>query len=124
MLIGSIIYIVFRDKNLLMFKWFDILGLSNQINYIRLSFSETTIPNYILFNYPDGVWIYSFVSLMLILWKKIKSNFKYFWYFIAPILGIFAEIGQYINWVPGTFDFFDLIFFLLGSFLPFILVRK
>jgi len=124
MVIGGCVYTIFREKSLLMFKWFNLLGISKQIDYLRVYFSEINIPNWILFNYPDGVWIYSFVSLMLIVWENEESSLKKFWYMIVPILGICAEIGQYINIVPGTFDILDLFFCLIGTILPFILISR
>ena len=124
MIIGGFIYIVFREKNLLMFNWFNLIGCENIIDSLRFHFSTYNIPNWILFNYPDGVWIYSFVSLMIIVWGGVKSNTKFIWFAIAPILGISAEIGQYINFIPGTYDQLDLMFCLAGSLLPFILIKK
>ena len=124
MIIGGFIYIIFREENLLMFSWFNSLGAGNLIDFLRFHFSKYHIPHWIVFNYPDGVWIYSFVSLMLIIWSKIKSNTKFIWLIIVPILGICAEIGQYINLVPGTYDQIDLIFCLMGSLLPFILIKE
>ena len=64
MIIGGFVYIIFRDKNLLMFNWFDSLGFQNLVDSIRLDFSKFDLPSWLLFNYPDGVWIYSFVYLM------------------------------------------------------------
>ena len=123
MIIGAFIYVTFREKNLLMFSWFDSLGLYGVIDYLRLNFSKYNIPSWILFNYPDGVWIYSFVSLMIVVWDKVKSNIRFFWFAIAPILGISAELGQFFNILPGTYDQFDLIFCIIGSFLPFVLLK-
>ena len=91
---------------------------------LNANFSKFDLPNWLLFNYPDGVWIYSFVSLMIIIWNKVESRMKFVWFSIAPILGISAEIGQYINIIPGTYDQFDLLFCFLGSLLPFILIKK
>ena len=66
MIIGAFIYVIFREKNLIMFSWFDSLGLNGIIDYLRLNLSKYNIPSWILFNYPDGVWIYSFISLMIV----------------------------------------------------------
>ena len=123
MIIGTFIYIIFREENLLMFSWFDSLGLYSLVDYLRLNFSKYNIPNFILYSYPDGVWIYSFVSLMIVIWDRAKSNMRFFWFAIAPILGISAEIYQYFNILPGTYDPLDLIFCIIGSFLPFGLIK-
>ena len=121
MLIGGFIYILFREDNLLMFNWFNSLGMKNLIDFFREhTLSINLIPNWIKFSLPDGIWIYSLTSLMLIIWYKDSSKTKYIWLLIGPILGISAELGQLINIVPGTFDNTDLIFCLIASITPFI----
>ena len=121
MLIGGFIYILFREDNLLMFNWFNSLGMKNLIDFFQeYTLSKNLIPNWIKFSLPDGIWIYSLTSLMLIIWYKDSNKTKYIWLLIGPILGISAELGQLINIVPGTFDNTDLIFCLIGSITPFI----
>ena len=121
MLIGGFIYILFREDNLLMFNWFNSLGMKNLIDFFQEhTLLKNLIPNWIKFSLPDGIWIYSLTSLMLIIWYKDSSKTKYIWLLIGPILGISAELGQLINIVPGTFDNTDLIFCLIASITPFI----
>ena len=64
MMLGGIIYIIFRDNNTLMFSWFYKLGIAENIENIRNVIEINFLPNWILFNFPDGVWIYSLTSLM------------------------------------------------------------
>jgi len=110
-LIGGIIYILFREGNLRMFSWLYLLGLDSLIYDFRVNISlHNQIPDWILYNLPDGIWLYSLTSLMIIIWERESSISKYFWFLIIPILGLSAEFGQSINIVPGTYDKNDLIF--------------
>jgi hypothetical protein len=34
------------------------------------------------------------------------------------MVAILSEIGQFFEIVPGTFDIFDLLFYILGTILP------
>ena len=125
MLIGGFIYIFFREPSLLMFKWFDYLQLNDFIFYLREEYLfNLTTPDWIIYNLPDGIWIYSLTSLMLIVWNNHKSSFKYFWILVGPLLGISAEICQYFYIISGTFDIIDLIFCIVASILPFIVIYK
>ena len=125
MLIGGFIYILFRKENLLMFNWFNLLGVENLINFFRnkVLFNKL-IPNWVKFSLPDGIWLYSLTSLMIIIWERDSSISKYFWFLIIPILGLSAEFGQSINIVPGTYDKNDLIFCLFATITPFLLIKK
>ena len=120
MLIGGFIYILFREKSLIMFSWFYSMGLDNLINSLRNSISfNNQIPGWIIYNFPDGIWIYSLTSLMLIVWSQNSSKLRHLWLYMGPVLGISAELGQLINIIPGTFDNTDLIFCFFASIIPF-----
>ena len=119
-LIGGFIYILFRENNLLMFSWFESLGLDSITNYLRNNYLfNNQIPEWIIYSLPDGIWIYSFTSLMLIIWYRDSNKIKYYWLLIGPILGVSAEICQLIEIIPGTYDNLDLAFCICGSFIPF-----
>ena len=125
MLFGGLIYIFFRSTNLLMFDWFKYIGIYNYIlffrNYIELSF----LPNWIIYSIPDGIWIYSLTSFMIIIWGKEKKKWpKIVWLSMGPVLGIGAEIGQLLSIIPGHFDLIDLFFCIIASMLPFYFLRN
>lgn len=122
LIIGGLIYISFRAYSLIMFKWFAALSLDTLIVNLR----ETTmtikqdLPDWFLFSLPDGLWIFSYISLMLLFWENEVNRKNLFWIFIVPLTAITSEFGQILSIVPGTFDPLDLTFYLMGTFLPFI----
>jgi hypothetical protein len=122
-LFGGLIYIFFREKNLLMFKWFYFLDIEDFIFKIRKK-NNFIFPDWFIYNLPDGLWLFSYVSIMLKIWKH-KLNLKsLFWIFIMPFIAFFSEIFQYFNIINGTFDIFDLIFYFLGTYLAILLNIK
>jgi len=125
MLIGGLIYILFREQNLLMFNWFSTLGLDSLISYLRnrVLFANI-IPIWFKYSVPDGIWIYSLTSLMLIIWYEDFNKSKYFWVLIGPLLGLSVEFGQLINIIPGTYDNTDIIFCILASIIPFYIINQ
>jgi hypothetical protein len=126
LIVGGMIYVLFRSVSLKMFKWFKDLHLISAINYLRDIFSTISfgIPNWFIYSLPDGLWTFSYVSFMIWLWG-IKINIKsFFWTYLIPLIGIVSEFGQLLGIVPGTFDITDLIFMAIGSITPFYLFIK
>jgi hypothetical protein len=109
-----------------MFSWYETIGLgglTKELRKLTFQFSDK-IPEWILFSLPDGLWIFSYVSLMLFIWQNSVSIKNIFWISIIPILAIGSEIGQLFGLVPGTFDFADLLLYLFGMTLPFMFFTK
>lgn len=122
LILGGLIYISFRTDSLVMFKWFVALSLDTPIEYLR----ETTLtakqhfPNWFLFSLPDGLWVFSYISLILLIWGNNINKRNLFWAFLIPFIAISSELGQLFNIVPGTFDAIDLTFYIMGTISPFI----
>tara|TARA_R110001606_G_scaffold370990_2_gene527654 strand:+ start:715 stop:1158 length:444 start_codon:yes stop_codon:yes gene_type:complete len=126
LLIGGLIYLLFRTSSLKMFGWYKTIGLGEFTNGLRkltIPFADK-IPDWILFSLPDGLWIFSYVSLVLFIWNNSISKNNLFWILIIPILAICSEIGQLLGFVQGVFDVTDLLLYLLGMTLPFIFFKK
>jgi hypothetical protein len=110
--IGDAIYTCWRTPTLMIFRWYDQIGLSPSITNLRgltLSF-RAVLPGWVLFAVPDGLWVYSLTALMGMIWQTSKySSSKIFWVSFALTFSIAGEIGQAAGVVPGTFDFIDVI---------------
>lgn len=108
--LGGFVYILFRSESLLMFKWFHLLGADELIHGWRIQAAQyrNSIPEFILFSIPDGVWVYSLTVFMGALWHNASLPARFFWVSIGPLLGIGGELGQILGFVPGTFDYNDL----------------
>lgn len=126
LLLGGLIYILFRTATLKMFSWYEIIGLgglTHELRQFTFQFADN-IPEWILFSLPDGLWIFSYVSLMLFIWRNSVSIKNIFWISIIPILAIGSELGQLFGFVIGTFDIADLLLYTFGMILPFIFFTK
>lgn len=112
---GGLIYILFRSTKLRMFEWFSFIGLEDVIRKSRMYFLafKNYIPNWIYFSFPDGLWIYSFTSALIIYWHNKNKNIK-LWLLIPITMGILIEILQGFKLFPGTFDYLDLILSIIG----------
>lgn len=119
-ILGGLLYILFRSDNLLMFKWFEYINIKKTIFLIRnnINFHPS---DWIIYNLPDGLWLFSYTSLMINIWKNKMNYESIFWIFIVPFIAILSEFLQLFNLISGTFDFIDLLFYILGTIIPIIL---
>jgi len=124
LLVGSIIYILFRTNHLKMFSWFEYMGLIDTINNIRNQTSNYHLYDWFLFSLPDGLWLFSYVSLMLFIWKGEIMLKNILWISIVPTIALASEIGQSLNIIPGTYDVNDMIMYIIGAILPLIIYNK
>lgn len=125
-IVGGLIYLLFRTSTLTMFSWLKYFGLSETVNGFRnstLAFGDK-LPDWILLSLPDGLWVFSYVCLMLLVWHNSLNNKTFLWVLFAPLLAISSELGQLLGLIPGTFDIVDLILYLLGMTLPFIFFKN
>lgn len=123
LIMGGMIYLLFRSNSLLMFKWLKKIYLFEEIECIRretLNLVEY-FPNWFLFSLPDGLWIFSYISLIFLIWDANLNQKTVFWASVIPCIAIISEFGQLFNWVHGTFDILDLSFYFLGTITPFLI---
>ena len=110
--LGGMIYSLFRDTNLVIFRLID----HNLLNSFILSLQQRSMPiaglfpQWLWYSLPDALWCYACISLCLICWKEGPLFFKAFYLFVAIVLCLGFEVGQLLNMVPGTFCVYDLIF--------------
>ena len=72
------------------------------------------LPTWIKYNAIDGLWLYSFLAALILLWGNTKVA-----YFLCTFFGIAAcasEYLQYTHTFAGTGDLLDLIAYVLALF--------
>ena len=122
---GSIIYLFLRTTGLKMFHWFDAIGILKPLLEIRQDLIPARkFPEWFLFALPDGLWTFSYMSLILFIWKNTICKQNMIWLACIPFAAISSEALQFLKLIPGTYDNMDLIMYLLGTGLPFIIYKK
>jgi hypothetical protein len=121
---GTLIYLIFRNKSIIMFRWFDSLLLTAPIEFLRNSFHQyrSLIPDWIIYSLPDGLWIYALSMSLFFIWGNdyLKTSI---WLVIALLLAPSLEIMQYFHFLPGTFDWRDLIIYIIASFSGVLIIK-
>ena len=126
LILGCFIYITFRQDTLIMFSWLDSIYLLDVISDYRLFTMPLSahLPSWFLYSLPDGLWLFSFVSILLAIWDNTISKHNIHWFILVPTIAVFIEIGQLLSIVSGTFDILDLIFYLIGTVLPILIFNN
>ncbi len=115
-LVGGFIYVMFRADTIRLFHWLFIAGLYDPIMLIR-RYAEAIIPyipEWIIYSFPNGLWVFSYAFIMTYLWSNRNSVIKYVWLFSIPFLGLGYEALQYVEVIPGAFCYQDLLFCFIG----------
>ena len=103
----------------MLFKWFNKISVLNTIYIIRnytLEF-KYSVPEWIYFTLPDALWYYSFNISLILLWNPKKFKDLFLILIIPFTLSIGVELLQFFKLFKGTFDFFDLVFYIISLFL-------
>jgi len=126
LIIGGLIYILFRSNSLLMFEWFALLGILDLVIFCRGMIDPILhlIPSWILYSAPDGLWMFSYMCFILMVWGNSIDYKNLIWIILLPLYAFYTEFGQFFGFVSGTFDFLDLFFYFLGCLFPFILYTR
>ena len=125
-LLGGVIYIAFRSSSIILFKWIDYIVLIDPVENLRI----VTLPykkylsKWFLYSLPDGLWMFSYSCIVLVIWKRKITKYSLLWLLSLPMISILFEVLQYYNYFNGTFDIVDIFFFLMGSLLPILINKK
>jgi len=102
---GGMIYLAFRDESLVMFRWFDKLGLLEAIHSMRKVTLSIPIPDFVKYCLPDGLWTVSYILMV----DALVEKHKIIWALSLPLIAIFLEILQGFRIIEGIFDWGDLL---------------
>jgi len=113
--IGGLIYICFRNENILLFYWMKIFNINYSI-LRQVNLDDNVITSYITYSLPNGLWILSALLLFnIFLEKKYLIIYSIVFIFIS----ITIEISQLYGIISGTFDILDIFTILLFSSIGF-----
>lgn len=55
---------------------------------------------------PDGLWAYALMSAILIIWDRKPERF---WIITVFVIAVMFESLQFLKWINGTADFWDIV---------------
>ena len=117
LLLGTAIYSFFRPPPVILKNIYAFIGLESAIENIRIQLTEIALPEWFLYNFPDGLWMLSLSLCILLIWDLGFSRKSIFWIILCLCIGFGFELLQAIKIVQGIFDPLDLLFISFGFFL-------
>ncbi|MBN2275042.1 MAG: hypothetical protein JXR41_04695 [Bacteroidales bacterium] len=125
LLLGGLIYILFRNAEFVFFDWIHAAGSGRWFNLVRGStLSSIPLPDWITFSLPDGLFAFAYALLITGIWAGSKLWLRYFWMASIPALTLGYEVFQYAGVVNGTFCMQDLAVETAGLFAGIIIGTK
>ena len=120
LLSGIVIYLLFRDlNNIVLFTW---IPKPESLETVLVPLKPSVIANFLKYHLPDTLWFVSAILFLRFLWfNKNKTQTAYIVCFYG--IGLVLETSQLSEKVPGTFDWFDLLFMGIGAFVEGLLYK-
>lgn len=120
---GTLIYVLFRPENTIFLQWLNISERANT-SMKNLHLFSTSFSSFFVNSLPDGLWTFSLMNFLLLIWKSRLSQASMSWLILASVTAFYFEFGQLYNFVPGTFDIGDLSMIILSLILPFLIFKQ
>lgn len=113
LLVGGITYLLFRPRTLLMFHVADYLVLSPIIDRIREGMTNAWFPEFIIYSLPGALWsaAYLLTADCFLNGQTVKTRLAIT--SIIPLIGAASELLQLTGVLPGTYDGWDLLCYLI-----------
>ena len=109
--VGALIYILFRQGTYI-HKWFEEL-IPGFINCFENTASDLKLIKFLKYYFVDFVWCLALnFSLLAVL--DFKKTF-YAVGFASAVFGFLFELAQLLDFVSGTFDFIDVVMYIIAS---------
>ena len=103
------IYVSNRSTDMVIYDWLSI-DVNNQL-FCFFRNIEIELPDWVLYNLPDALWLLSFLFMNEAIWGK--DNRKYIFVAVVTIFALSIEILQMYTLFPGTGDMLDIISYII-----------
>lgn len=110
---STFIYLVFRADNIIGYRLVYNLGLSGMLDSVRTALGGVNLPEFVIYSLPDGLWLVSYMLLVDSLLPYHPT--KPLWMLALPANAIVSEVAQYWHLLPGNFDVWDLICYVIPT---------
>jgi hypothetical protein len=109
LLLGGIIYLLFRPTTLLLFHTLDLVGLMPLVTDCRTLAATCQPSEFVVYSLPGSLWATSYILLVVSLLERAMRWQRMMVASIIPLAGICSELMQQAGLLPGVFDTADLV---------------
>jgi hypothetical protein len=121
LLTGMAVYFLFRNTNMLLFRWFPNMRWLNKV-YFPLNSKKSVLVSFFVYTLPDGLWLLSGIMFLRAVWRR-NHKISNVYALVFCLIAVLFEMFQLFEKVPGTFDVFDLILLVSIAFIEGIIFR-
>ena len=116
LMLGCSIYLLSRDTSNFLYRFSVYTGFRSEVDFLREWIPA--LPSWFVYSLPDGLWMFSFSILILMIWDFHRTRKAMIWIALALSIGILLEGVQATTELGGSFDWRDLGFILFAPVLP------
>ncbi len=106
LLLGAMIYLLFRENII----FINLLKLNHVCH--RHSLDESAFAYWFIYCFPDALWYISLILFQVVLSRYCESRCHVVWG-ITLALPFLLEFLQYLGIMQGTFDWWDVMTYLV-----------
>jgi len=77
-------------------------------------------PGWVKYNLPDGLWFYALLTSLYFIWGKTYSRHFVSWLLLSIVMSLLLEVSQSYRFIQGTFDWNDLLAYVIAAIIFFI----
>ena len=125
LLLGGSIYLIFRRRTLIMFRYIPqkIISLLDNVGK-NISLHDNSFTSFIIYNLPAGLWTISYLLVMHTICSDMSKIQRMLWLYLLPSVLLLVEILQAFPFCRGTFDFIDILCYLIPIFVSLLIDKK
>lgn len=113
---GCVIYLLLRSETIALNRWGAAIGINTLIAPLRSAAQPLTIPDFVRYSLPDGLYCAAYILIMDAVWKGGKPS-RVIASSLVPAIAVAHESLQGLGIVKGTFDTTDLLSYSLPLFI-------
>jgi hypothetical protein len=112
-LLGGLIYLLYRPKNIILFEVLNKLSGSTIVDMVRNKAEHVHLPDFVVYSLPAGLWTASYLMAMYLCTKQLNKKMRLSLALPLPISAVVLEVMQKFGLCPGIFDICDLLCYII-----------
>lgn len=122
LLCGCMIYVAWRSEQTNICQWIEKIGAGFLIDFLHATVGRLEPGSFVRNNLPDGLYCGAYIFIIDFIWTRSPIAARIFMALLIPLVAIAHEIMQGLGFMPGTFDYLDLLCYALPVILYIIIL--
>jgi hypothetical protein len=107
LVLGLALYLTWRSKEVHVVAF--LARLAPRAVDAAQGAGSARVPALVMGSLPDALWAWAFGATMALVWRGEPWRAKRRWLLAGALVALFAEVGQALRFIPGTYDVVDLV---------------